>query len=194
MNKLLLCTGIMTSLLTFVGCGPKGNQPNIEIIQDMMIQPAIKAMRYDESMPNGISERVPPEHTVPVGFTPYRWGFNADLAEKELKNPISGQMTAEVLNVGQKYFETNCMVCHGQQGLGNGPVSTKFPVKIPSLMSDKIRGWTDTRIYHTITMGQGIMGSYATHIPQQYRWQVVNYVRHLQKSQAVTKADASSGY
>jgi hypothetical protein len=30
-------------------------------------------------------------------------------------------------------------------------------------------------------MGQGVMGPYASHIPQKYRWQVVNYIRHLQK-------------
>jgi mono/diheme cytochrome c family protein len=194
MKKILLPVCLLAATGMFTACGPKGNEPNIELIQDMMVQPAVKAQRYDDYFPNGISQRVPPEHTVPVGFIPYRWGFNADLAEKELKNPIAGQMTAEVLNVGQKYFETNCMVCHGQMGLGNGPVAAKFPVKIPSLMTDKIRGWTDTRIFHTITMGQGIMGPYASHIPQQYRWQVVNYIRSLQKTQTVTKADASGGY
>jgi mono/diheme cytochrome c family protein len=169
--------------VTVNSCGPRGNQPNVEIIQDMMVQPAVKAQRYDESFVHGISEQVPPEHTVPVGFTPYIYGYDADRAEKELKNPLTGQMSPEVLNVGQKYFETNCMACHGMKGLGNGPVSLKMPVAVPSLMSDKIRKWSDTRIFHTITMGQGVMGSYATHIPEKYRWQVVNYVRFMQKQQ-----------
>jgi len=26
------------------------------------------------------------------------------------------------------------------------------------------------------------MGPYASHIPQKYRWQVVNYIRHLQQT------------
>jgi len=168
--------------IVLFGCGPRGNQPNIEIIQDMMVQPAIKAQRYDEFFKNGISEQVPPEHTIPVNYLPYQYGYDADRAEKSMKNPIAGVATPEVMNVGQKFFETNCMVCHGMKGMGDGPLakSGKFPLAIPSLMSDKIRGWSDTRIYHTITMGQGVMGPYASHIPNQYRWQVVNYIRYLQ--------------
>jgi hypothetical protein len=170
-------------LFIVTACGPRGNEPNVELIQDMMVQGAIKAQRYDEFFPNGISELVPPEHTQPVGFKPYKYGFNADLAEKELRNPYAGQMSPEVLLVGQQNFETNCMVCHGRQGKGDGPISSKFPIKIPALVSDKIKGWSDARIYHTITMGQGVMGSYAAQVHQKSRWQVVNYIRSLQKNQ-----------
>jgi mono/diheme cytochrome c family protein len=173
----LVALGIAVS-----ACGPRGNEPNFELIQDMMYQPAIKAQRYDEFFKNGISEQVPPEHTAPVGMIPYRYGYNADLAEKEMKNPMAGNMTPDVLNVGQRLFETNCMACHGMKGHGDGPVSLKFPIKIPALVSDKIKGWSDTRIYSTITTGQGVMGPYASHIPQASRWQVVNYVRFLQKN------------
>ncbi len=182
-TKLTLGATLMVGLVALPGCGPRGNEPNIEILQDMMIQPAVKAQRQDDFFKNGISEQVPPEHTAPVGFTPYKFGYNADQAEKELKNPYAGQMTADVLNVGQKYFETNCMACHGMKGLGDGPVSLKMPIKVPALVSEKVTKWSDARIYHTISMGQGVMGSYASHIPQASRWQVVNYIRTLQKNQ-----------
>jgi len=178
MKKLLLIFSVLAFL---VGCGPKGNQPNVELIQDMMVNEAIKAQRYDEYFPNGVSQLVPPEHTQPVGFKPYKYGFNADLAEKELKNPLAGQMTPEVLFTGQKYYEIHCMLCHGATGQGDGPIAPKMPLKPPPVTSDKIKKWTDTRIFHTITVGQGLMGPYASHIPQKYRWQVVNYIRSLQK-------------
>lgn len=182
MKKLLLLSFILTSILTSLsGCGPKGNQPNVELLQDMMVQEAIKAQRYDEYFANGISQLVPPEHTQPIGFKPYRYGLNADLADQELKNPLAGQMSPEVLLVGEKYYSINCLVCHGSAGLGDGPVAAKYPVKIPSLVSDKVKKWSDARIFHTITVGQGLMGAYASHIPQKYRWQVVNYIRTLQK-------------
>ena len=182
MKKLVIFSIFASGLLALSGCGPRGNEPNIELMQDMMVQSAIKAQRYDESFKNGISQQVPPEHTVPVGFTAYKYGFNADQADKELKNPLSGQMSPEVLNVGQKLYETNCMSCHGMKGLGDGPVSLKYPLKIPALVSDKLKAWSDGRIYHTITMGQGVMGPYASHVPQASRWQVVNYIRTLQKN------------
>jgi mono/diheme cytochrome c family protein len=182
--KTIVSSSLGISALALISaCGPSGNSPNVELLQDMMVQPAVKAQRYDEYFKNGISELVPPEHTAPVGFKPYIYGFDADRAEKEIKNPIKGDMSEVVLAVGQKYFETQCMVCHGPRGAGDGPVAPKFPaIKPPPMLSAKIRGWTDERIYHTITVGQGLMGPYASHVPQAYRWQVVNYIRFLQKN------------
>lgn len=171
---------IALSLLT-ISCGPSGNSPNVELIQDMMESPAVKAQEYDEFFADHAGgARVPPEHTVPVGFKRYAAGFDPALAKAD-KNPFAGSDEASVLTVGQKYYETNCMVCHGQSGDGHGTVSEKMPNKPPALISDKIKGWGDGQIYQVITMGQGTMGSYAAHIPQKYRWQVVNYIRHLQE-------------
>ncbi|MBX2993456.1 MAG: cytochrome c [Bdellovibrionaceae bacterium] len=181
--KALLVIAALSSL-ALTACGPSGNNPNVELIQDMMEQPAVKGQRYDPWFKNGISALVPPEHTQPVGFTPYKYGTDIQAAIRENKNPLAGNMEAETLMVGQKYFNTNCMICHGQHGRGDGPIAKKYPLPIPSLMSDKIRGWNDANIYHVITMGQGTMGPYASHIPQAYRWQVVNYIRYLQKDES----------
>src|SRR5690606_38456108 len=99
------------------------------------------------------------------------------------RNPIAGQMTQEILTVGQKYYNTQCAVCHGFKGEGGAQLSLSefMPLKPPTLMSDKVVSWTDGHLYHVITMGQGVMGPYASHIPEEFRWQVVNYIRHLQK-------------
>lgn len=181
MKKLLLAFSLVGAVFQ-VGCGPSGNKPNIELIQDMMVTPALKAQEGDDTFADGIGGRVPPAGTQPVGFTPYAFATNIDGARAN-KNPMSGDMTPELLITGQKYFETNCAVCHGHKLGGDGSVAAKYPLKIPPLNSDKIKGWTDGEIYHVITVGQGVMGPYASHIPQNVRWQVVNYIRHLQKSE-----------
>ena len=170
---------LVTSLLS--GCGPKGNEPNIEIIQDMMVGPQVKAQRSEDFFADGLGMRMPPPNTRPVGFKPYKFAMNIDAVDKELKNPFAGEKSQVVLSTGQKYFETYCMVCHGAGGKGDGPISKKYPLPIPALISDKVKGWSDGRIYHTVTVGQGTMGSYAAQVPQKYRWQLVQYVRHLQK-------------
>lgn len=171
--------------LALSSCGPSGNQPNVEVIQDMMESPAIKAQKYDETSPNHSGMRVPPENTVPQGFTPYRYKGDVDGASKNLQNPVGGKTDSETLLTGQKFYETNCMVCHGQNGEGGveakSVVSASMALKPPPLTSAKINAWSDGHLYHVISEGQGVMGPYASHIPQQYRWQVVNYIRFLQK-------------
>jgi mono/diheme cytochrome c family protein len=172
--------GLISLVLAVSACGPRGNEPNVEIIQDMMEQPAVKAQRYDDFFKDGISSLVPPTGTAPVGFTPYKYALDINAAERELKNPIAGDMSSDTLLVGQKYFNTNCLACHGQTGHGDGPVSKKYPMPVPTLVSEKVRAWPDAHIYHVITVGQGMMGPYASHVPAASRWQVVNYVRYLQ--------------
>lgn len=173
---------VVAASLALTACGAKGNRTNVELIQDMMESPAIKAQEYDESSPNHSGMRVPPENTAPVGFIPYKYKGDLEGASKN-PNPLAGNMNQDVLLVGQKYYETNCAVCHGTQGQGNpdSNVVKNMALKPPAIMTDKIKGWTDGHLYHVITEGQGVMGPYASHIPQAYRWQVVNYIRFLQK-------------
>lgn len=173
------------AMLVLSDCGPRGNKPNIEVIQDMMESPAIKAQEYDDNSPHHSGMRVPPEHTVPVGFTPYKYGTDVEAAAKNLKNPMAADFDQETLLVGQKYYTTNCAVCHGDKGEGGlaaqAPAASKMALKPPTLLSDKIKGWPDGQLYHVIVMGQGVMGPYASHIQPKHRWQVVNYIRFLQK-------------
>ncbi len=177
---LLLTTGALV-LSSLTGCkNPK--EPNVELIQDMMESPAIKPQEYDASSPNHSGMRVPPEGTQPVGFVPYRYEQDVEGATKN-KNPMAGDFSETILKPGLKYYVTNCTVCHGESGEGGEkmPVAEKMALKPPSLTSAKINAWTDGQLYHVITVGQGLMGPYASHIPQKYRWQVVNYIRTLQK-------------
>lgn len=171
-------------VLALTACGPSGNKPNVELIQDMMESPAIKAQEFDAESPHGRGMRVPPEGTAPVGFQPYTYGTDIEAASKQV-NPIAGQYDEATLKIGQRYYETNCALCHGFKGEGGenakSSISAKMALKPPAVVSDKVKGWTDGHLYHVITKGQGVMGPYASHIPQKFRWQVVNYIRFLEK-------------
>ncbi len=181
--KNILMTLVAGSLVVSVLSSCKDHsKPNIELLQDMMESPAIKPQEYDETSPNHSGMRIPPEGTQPQGFTPYRYAKDIEGAAKN-KNPIEGDFSEESLKVGIKFYVTNCAICHGDQGEGSEKVSVAntMALKPPSLLTPKIKNWTDGQLYHVITVGQGVMGPYASHIPQKYRWQVVNYIRTLQK-------------
>lgn len=180
-NRLTAVVALLVVVSGLSACNWDKSKPNVELIQDMMESPANKGQDYDEFFEDHAGgARTPPEHTQSVGFKPYRFATDMEGA-KANKNPLAGDFSPETLMTGQKYYETHCMVCHGQALVSDTPVAKLMPLPPPPLNSDKIKGWTDGQIYHVVTMGQGVMGPYASHIPQKYRWQVVNYIRHLQK-------------
>lgn len=167
-------------VLTGCSCSSRSSSTNVEIIQDMMDQPALKAQDYEPGNPQQAASRLPPEGSVPVGYKPYLYRLNPAAAEANLKNPLAGN--AQVLEVGRAKFEIYCAVCHGVQGDGKGTVAPKMSIQVPSLLTDKVRSYNDARIYHIITDGQGVMSSYAYQITNENdRWAVVNYIRSLQK-------------
>jgi mono/diheme cytochrome c family protein len=180
---------LLISVVGFAGCTGGGGRPafhktpNIEIIQDMMDQPAIKNQDYDPYTGEAGS-RLPPEGTVPQGYTPYKYKGDPAGAAKNLKSPFAGKETEEVLALGKKKFETYCMVCHGPKGHGDGPVAPKMALRPPPLISDKVKALPDGGIFHIITDGQGVMSSYAYQLVEERdRWAIVAYVRSLQKQQ-----------
>lgn len=187
MKKTILPYMILSAVAVFaVSCTndqPKlRKEPNIELIQDMMDQPAIKPQDYLPGQPKVAGSRMPPENTVPVGYKPYPYHNDPVTAAARLKNPFSGDMSPEIVNLGRVKYETYCAVCHGYEGKGDGPVAPKMALKPPPVVSEKVINQNDAAIYHIITDGQGVMASYAPQIHKENdRWAIVNYIRSLQK-------------
>lgn len=102
------------------------------------------------------------------------------LASANLKNPIT--KNAESLANGRKAYMTYCMPCHGADGKGDGLVAAKFPPNnIPPYEGARVQALTDGAMYHSITHGTGNMGSYASVLTPQQRWEVIHYVNFLRK-------------
>jgi len=179
MKKIKIFAGalLLGAMLSLAAC--QHEKPNFIYMPDMVYSPAFKAQK-DGAM------RMPVAGTVPRGFQYYPYANNPERAGQELKNPLPP--TAEVLKRGQVMFNTYCIVCHGPNGEGDGSVVPKFP-RPPSLQSDKVRGWSDGRIYHVISMGQNLMPSYASQIATADRWSIIYYIRALQRSKHPTPED-----
>lgn len=170
------------SLTILAGCNGGRNQPNIEPIDDMMDQINVKAQDWDADRPNQGTAMVPPENTIPRGYSPYKYVGMALEAEAALVNPIAGNFEPGVLDQGKAKYDIYCAVCHGPAGAGDSQIGAKFMIPIPPLTSDKVKAFKDGRIFHIITDGQGLMGSYLSQIRHESdRWAIVNYVRTLQR-------------
>jgi len=95
--------------------------------------------------------------------------------------------TSESINRGRFLYETYCLVCHGESGRGDGPISSAaggpyFGVR--SLVNDTIARRSDGYVYAVVVngqmMGRGLMPVYGDKVRGDDRWDLVNYVRTLQ--------------
>ena len=158
MTKIKVIVILLSSVVFFLmGCGAGKNKTNVEMVTAMMDQESFKSQDWDPDQKNLNSMRVPPENTVPRGYKPYAYKYNADQAEKDLKNPYKKDTTADYLNRGHELYKIYCSVCHGEKGDGKGLIAAKLMVPPPSLISDAVKGYKDGRIYHVIRDGQGMM-------------------------------------
>ena len=81
---------------------------------------------------------------------------------------------------GRLLSQTYCLVCHGEQGQGDGPLVPRIP-NPPSYTSERVRAIAPGHILHVITYGSGRMPSYAAQVSLEQRWLIVHYVGALQR-------------
>ncbi len=173
------------------GCGRQKQQTAMEYMPNMAYGPRLAAQHEDPLNPGFSINREPVPGTVPRGFTPYRFAQQdtVEAMRAMTSNPLP--RTAEVLGRGQRVFMNTCVVCHGPAGDGNGYIVPIYPMP-PSLLSDKVRAFPDSRIFHIITRGQNLMPSYASQILPEDRWAAIHYVRALQRAAHPTPADVAA--
>jgi mono/diheme cytochrome c family protein len=152
---------------------------SMEYMPDMAYSVPYDAFARNPVTRDGKTLQSPPRGTVPRDGHPFRYAATSEDAERagrELHNPIAP--SAEALARGQALFETFCLVCHGAQGRGDGPLVPKIP-NPPAYTSTRVRAMAPGQIFHVISRGSGRMPSYAAQIPYEQRWFIVLYVGAL---------------
>jgi mono/diheme cytochrome c family protein len=100
---------------------------------------------------------------------------------KGLKNPFAGKTNATA--EGKVIYEQMCVLCHGVTGKGNGEAGLSLEKKPANFLALKnIANETDGEIFWKITAGKPPMSSYDELLTEDQRWQLVNYIRVLNKS------------
>jgi mono/diheme cytochrome c family protein len=154
--------------------------------------------------PLEMAPRVMPEGTLPVDGIHYNahYGQPAGMPDEQavapmklelmtikLHNPI--EPTPENLAHGQHLFETDCTPCHGMKGKGDGTVVHLLQHKPANLMTGVSKNLPDGYIYGYIRNGGIWMPAYDDAMSSKERWQVVVYLRALQREYG--EAEASAG-
>ena len=104
--------------------------------------------------------------------------------------------TLENVRRGQLVFNIYCAACHGVGGFGDGLVAQRAAtlkqptwVQPTNLHDEAPRGRPNGFLYDAITNGVRKMPAYGSQIEVKDRWNVVLYLRALQKSQQATIDD-----
>jgi mono/diheme cytochrome c family protein len=93
-------------------------------------------------------------------------------------NPVKVDQAS--LTRGAELFKINCVLCHGPQGKGDGPVASHLKNKPFDLTSFPIHSYTDGGIFFIISTGvPGKMPGLNENLTVRERWDVVNFVRTL---------------
>jgi len=163
-----------------LACGRPPESPGYEFMPNMARSVPFDAFSPNPATRDGLTLQAPVPGTVARGHLPFHYAAtpeDAERAGRELADPFAP--TPAVLARGRAVYETFCLVCHGPRGLGDGPIIPKFP-NPPSYRSERVRAFPAGRIYHVITLGTGLMPSYAAQIAPEDRWRLVRYVQTLQ--------------
>ena len=151
-------------IMIFALAGCDKRKTGIQWMPDMVDSPTVKAQEdYLD----------PPANSVARNSVFYP--KTAEESEKLLENPLPN--TAETIAAGKVVYEIACAVCHGTAADGQGTLTEAFP-KAPDLRPLK-RG--DGWFFHRITFGLGNMPGYAHSVTVKERWEIIHYLKTLQR-------------
>ncbi len=82
-----------------------------------------------------------------------------------------------ILKKGEKLYQINCSICHGNNGDGQGLLVKNE--KILGIPSYKDRDITIGSVYYVITYGKNNMNSYSSQLSEIDRWKIAEYVMYI---------------
>ncbi len=96
---------------------------------------------------------------------------------KKVKNPIKAD--AASIAAGRIVFFKECLTCHGETGIGDGPQAKDLEIQVGNLRYD-IANQVDGELYFKISKGNKPMPEFIKTLKPAQRWNVINFIRTLQ--------------
>ena len=93
-------------------------------------------------------------------------------------------ITTAGLEKAKPLYNTNCGICHGDDGGGQGWLvampDSKYPAQPKNLIGEDMIAAGNGRYYFAMIYGKNVMGGYSDKLSFEERWQVLHYIRSLQ--------------
>ncbi len=168
--------------LTFLGILLKScadsSRPNYQYFPNMYESIGYDTYSESDAFNNNIEAQIPVEGTIARGWEPYDYPDSNEGYETAKLNLISPLEVNDTNSKnGKELYGIYCAVCHGNKGDGQGILMKreKF-LGIPSYADREI---TPGSIYHVLMYGKNAMGSHASQVNSEERWQIAQHVMEL---------------
>ena len=98
--------------------------------------------------------------------------------DKARRNPVPP--TDEHLERGFELYASQCAMCHGVKGRGNGELAGTLKIAMPDLTDPaRHKQRTDGELFYILTAGHGRMPAEGDRLPEEYRWSMILAIRTM---------------
>jgi mono/diheme cytochrome c family protein len=205
MKKLSIIAIVIAVIILAQSCSDVKRKPSRVYMPDMAYSVAVETYADHSNLTDsGIFYNAKPvAGTVKRGEDGYHYEIVADTTgtyntSSGMKSPLPPMDKAQTVEAERLYL-VNCGVCHGPKLDGNGPLHTRSdgsdgpytaaPANFvnPAYQSGRIYTMSEGTMFHSITYGKNMMGSYASQVTPKQRWMIISFI----KSKQVTKPAAA---
>jgi mono/diheme cytochrome c family protein len=191
MKKLTIILFSALPGLFLISCGQDHSKPGRDYMPDMKYSRAYET--YDDHSNLGskganynnrpVTGTVSRGEEMPYHLQNDSTGYARSAAYAD---PLPRLNETEMVEAERLYL-INCAICHGTALNGNGPLykdgTGPFAAKPAVLVGDaKIEALSEGTLYHVMTYGKNLMGSYASQLDRKQRWMVAQYVKSKQRA------------
>jgi len=170
---------LVLSAFVVTGC------ENVDI-ERMIDQPSYRAYEASELFADGKAMREPPPGTIPRSEVLGPPEVVHGVSDGHYVENIPLAMDRARIEHGRRLFDVYCATCHGAAGDGQSQVAENMKLRPPrSLVAPPVSDYPAGRIFHTASVGYGLMPGYANELSVDDRWAVLGYIEVLQLRQGL---------
>ncbi len=165
-------------LLVLVGLTVSWANRSLNAQQSNSQQPAAPQASPQQAAPQ--QQPAPPpapaQPNEPPATTVHAYKATAEDAGRP--NPM--KFTTNSVARGKRVYETQCAMCHGDTGAGNGDVAQDIKAKPPDFTdSATLKDVSDGELFAIIGAGSGLMPAQGERMKDYHKWDAINYIRFL---------------
>lgn len=198
-TSIITIFSVVAVMVSLIACSDVKRKPNKTYMPDMAYSRAYETYSVTQEQVDELARQGIHYSNMPVAGTIARgeelpYHLKNDTNDYKLaaavKNPLP-TLTADELNEARRLFNINCAICHGDKLDGNGPLykggSGPYAAAPAQLVGNpKYMNMAEGTMFHSVTYGKNMMGSYASQLSRKQRWMIIHYIKSKQ-------ADAGGG-